>query len=70
MSEITDIPLASDRAVLRCPVCDLTLTPRDIAASTGITRFAITEGRCPLCVLNAIVQGHPELLNLTANTED
>lgn len=63
MSEITAVPLNSDTVALKCPKCDLHLTPRDIAASTGVSKFAILEGHCPLCVLNSLIEGQPVLVN-------
>jgi hypothetical protein len=63
-------PLASDRPILQCPVCDMKLSPAQIAGSVGVVRFAVTQGRCPLCTLNAIVRDQPDLRPITPSPEE
>ena len=63
-------PLASNRPILQCPVCDMTMSPQQIANSTGVIRFAVTQGRCPLCTLNAIVRDQPDLRPITQQPEE
>ena len=62
MSEITET-LPSDRVALVCKTCDASLTPREIATSTGLTRFCIVSGVCPLCTMNSLLVNQPILVN-------